>query len=134
MAGLLLAIAVAVPLGGCGSYRFDLSMNGKFPAELADVGTVELTVGEARRVITKVGSPSSWGYVPGLVSSNPNVVEIVHDDRGASIVAKSAGEARVASINVFAQRDWQTWDRLMEESHFDPARDSFIVRVGADDR
>jgi len=127
------ALAVSTLLVGCGHFRFDLAKDGEFPREYAKLGTVEMVVGEKRRAITKVGDPRQWGYAPGLVSSNPDVVAVVYDDEGVgsvSLEARAIGEARVAPGNAWI-RDSESWEMLAEQSTFDPARDSFVVRVAA---
>lgn len=131
----LMMAAIAAALGGCGHFRFDLVENGEFPREYASVGTVEMVVGEKRRAITKVGDPRQWGYAPGLVSSNPEVLAVVYDDGSdGSVVleAKSVGEARLAPGNAWA-RATESWETVAASSTFNPTTDSFIVKVVARD-
>jgi hypothetical protein len=130
------AVCVSVLLlaAGCGGYRFELTQDAKIPPLLMDVHPVELKVGERRKVLTVVGSPSQWGLAPGFVSSNPEFVRVVYGDaRGAADIwfeGVAPGEARIALSNAW-QRERATWESETKGGDFDAEHDSFVVRCVA---
>lgn len=120
-------------LSGCGYHRFRLRPDGEFPRELGTMDVVTLSVGERIHAIEKRGDPASWGLLPGLISSDPNVVRVEYGggasyDGNVWLVGVGVGEAQVALGNAWI-RDTETWKDLAEAGYFDPKRDSFVVRV-----
>jgi hypothetical protein len=130
---VILASIVLFVTFGCGGYRFELTKDKRIPPLLMDVPSLNLLVGERRKVLTVVGSPSQWGYAPGFVSSNPEVVRVVYGGAPGTFGAAdiwlegvAPGEARIALSNAW-QRERATWDSATRSEEFVAAHDSFVV-------
>ena len=127
------AALIACILVSCGYHRFHLRPDGELPKDMSTMEVVVLAVGEKRHAIEQRGNPASWGYSPGLVSSDPDVVRVEYGggeqyDGNIWLVGVRAGEARVAIGNAWI-RNGERWEDHASQAHFDLQRHSFVVRV-----